>query len=160
MSVQSLCHTAPDPSQSRETAQKRAALTFIRWTWATFPPRLTRYWGAKGRQEMKTTVKYALPLVGAMLIHGCAVAPLNPAAQGVRIISEDEAKGCRFLDAVSANNQNTLSKNPEEDARNRAKNRVAELGGNTLRIKSTNNQIAPSGVGSIFSLSGEAYKCN
>jgi len=109
---------------------------------------------------MKTVVKFALLLVGALLINGCvAVAPLNPAAQNVRIISDDQAKSCQFLDAVSTNNQNTLSKNPEEDARNRAKNRVSELGGNALRIKSTNNQIAPSGVGSIFSLSGEAYKC-
>jgi len=98
-------------------------------------------------------------LVGALLINGCAVAPLNPAAQSVRIISDDEAKTCQFLDVVSTNNQNTLSKNPEEDARNRAKNRVAELGGNALRIKRTDNRIAPSGIGSIFTLSGEAYKC-
>lgn len=108
---------------------------------------------------MKNLMNYASLLVGLLLIHGCAVAPLNPAAQSVRVISDDEAKGCQFLDAVSSNNQNTLSKNPEEDARNRAKNRVVELAGNALRIKSTNNQIAPSGIGSIFSLDGEAYKC-
>lgn len=111
---------------------------------------------------MKTVVKYASLLVGALLTHACTVAvePLSPVAQSVRIISDDETKGCQFLDAVSTNNRNTLSENPEEDARNRAKNRVAELGGNALRIKSTNTQIAPSGVGSVFSLSGEAYKCH
>lgn len=91
--------------------------------------------------------------------HGCAITPVNPAAQNVRIISEEQAKGCHFLDSVSANNTNTLSGNPQQDARNRAFNRVAELGGNSLRIVSTNTQIAPSGVGSIYSLSGEAYAC-
>jgi len=107
---------------------------------------------------MKTVVKYA-SFVGVLLIYGCAVTPLNPAAQSVRIISSNEAKGCQFLNTVSTNNHNTLSKNPKVDARNRAKNQVAALGGNALRIKSTNSQIAPSGLGSIFSLSGEAYKC-
>ena len=108
---------------------------------------------------MKTKVKHLLLFVGALLIHGCAVAPLNPAAKSILIISDEDAKDCQFLDTVSSNNQNTLSKDPEEDARNRAKNRVAELGGNAMTIKTTNTQIASSGVGSIFSLSGDAYKC-
>ena len=99
-------------------------------------------------------------IAASILLQGCAVAPLKAEAQNVKVISEQQAKNCRFLDAVSANNQNTLSKNPEQEARNKAMNRVAELGGNSLRITTSNNQIAPSGVGSIFSLSGEAYSCN
>jgi hypothetical protein len=90
---------------------------------------------------------------------GCAVTQVEPAAQNVRVISEQDAGGCRFVDHVSSNNTNTLSKNPEQDARAKALNKVAASGGNALLIKSTNTQIAPSGVGSIFSLSGEAYVC-
>lgn len=95
----------------------------------------------------------------ALLLGGCAVTEQSPLAQQVRIISADQAKQCKFIDAISANNTNTLSKNPEEDARNRALNRVAERGGNALKISTTNTQVAPSGIGSIFSLSGEAYLC-
>ncbi|HWV09914.1 MAG TPA: DUF4156 domain-containing protein, partial [Pseudomonas sp.] len=92
-------------------------------------------------------------------LQGCAGTALSTEGQGVRIISADEAKKCKFVDTVSSNNQHTLVGEPEEDARNQARNRVASLGGNALHIKSTNNQIAPSGVGSIFTLNGEAYSC-
>ena len=108
---------------------------------------------------MTTTRKVICTCCSVVILHGCAVTPVNPAAQDVLVISEQQAKACRFLDNVSTNNSNTLSKDPEQEARNRALNRVAELGGNSLRIVSTNTQIAPSGVGSIFSLSGEAYVC-
>lgn len=95
----------------------------------------------------------------SLLLGACAVTEQTPQAQQVRIISADQAKHCKFIDTISANNTNTLSKNPEEDARNRALNRVAERGGNALKIITTNTQVAPSGLGSIFSLSGEAYLC-
>lgn len=111
------------------------------------------------RNKMKTICKVNILVVSLLVLHGCAVTQVSPTAQNVRIISEQQAKDCRFLDSVSTNNMNTLSKNPEQDARNRALNRVAKLGGNSLRIVSTNTQIAPSGVGSIFSLNGEAYIC-
>jgi hypothetical protein len=97
--------------------------------------------------------------IGIFVLYGCAVTPLSSEAKNVRVISEQQAKNCRFINTVSANNGNTLSESPEQEARNKAMNRVAELGGNSLRITTTNTQIAPSGVGSIFSLSGEAYSC-
>ncbi|MBD9399367.1 DUF4156 domain-containing protein [Pseudomonas sp. PDM11] len=101
-----------------------------------------------------------LPLLfGALLLQGCAGTALSTEGQGVRIISADEAKSCKFVDSISTNNQHTLVGEPEEDARNQARNRVASVGGNALLIKATNNQIAPSGVGSIFTVNGEAYKC-
>ncbi|MDH1264263.1 MULTISPECIES: DUF4156 domain-containing protein [unclassified Pseudomonas] len=108
---------------------------------------------------MKHLGNVSLLLVGALLLQGCAGTALSTEGQGVRIISADEAKKCKFVDTVSSNNQHTLVGEPEEDARNQARNRVASLGGNALHIKSTNNQIAPSGVGSIFTLNGEAYSC-
>lgn len=111
------------------------------------------------RENMKTASKIAAIIVFLSVSHGCAVTAVSPTAQNVGVISEQQAKDCRFLDSISANNTNTLSENPQQDARNRAFNRVAELGGNSLRIVSTNTQIAPSGVGSIYSLSGEAYAC-
>ena len=95
----------------------------------------------------------------ALVTHGCAVTPVSSKAQGIRVISEAQSKSCKFINSISTNNGNTLSKNPEEEARNRAMNRVAELGGNALRIVTTNQQVAPSGVGSIFALTGEAYSC-
>jgi hypothetical protein len=115
--------------------------------------------GASKVEKMETTCKITALVVFAFVSHGCAVTPVSPTAQNVNVISEQQAKSCRFLDNVSTNNGNTLSQNPEQEARNRALNRVAELGGNSLRIVSTNTQIAPSGIGSIFSLSGEAYIC-
>jgi hypothetical protein len=110
---------------------------------------------------MKTASKITALVVLSFVSHGCAVTAVSPAAaaQNIRVISEQQAKDCRFLDSISANNTNTLSKDPQQDARNRAFNRVADLGGNSLRIVSTNTQIAPSGVGSIYNLSGEAYAC-
>jgi hypothetical protein len=108
---------------------------------------------------MKTARKITALVVFSFVLHGCAVTSVSPKAQDVRVISEQQAKGCRFLDSVSTHNNNTLCKNPEQDARNRALNRVAELGGNFLRIISTNTQVSPSGVGSTYSLSGEAYLC-
>jgi len=87
------------------------------------------------------------------------VTPVAPEAQNVKVISEQQAKSCRFLDSVSTNNTNTLSEDSEKDARNRAFNRVAELGGNALRIVSKNSQISRSGIGSYFTLNGEAYAC-
>lgn len=98
-------------------------------------------------------------LLSALLLQGCAGTALSTEGQGVRIISADEAKKCKFVDSISTNNQHTLVGEPEEDARNQARNRVASLGGNALLIKGTNNQIAPSGVGSIFTVNGEAYTC-
>ena len=108
---------------------------------------------------MKTEGKIMVIAAFLSALVGCAVTPISAEAQNVRMISEQEASSCRFIDAVSSNNSNTLSQNPEQEARNRAMNRVAELGGNALRIITTNNQIAPSGLGSIFSLTGEAYSC-
>ena len=108
---------------------------------------------------MKTIGKFTAFVVLSFVFQGCAVTQVSPTAQDVRVISEQQAKDCRFLDSISTNNMNTLSKNPEQDARNRALNRVAELGGNSLRIISGNTQMSSSGVGSIYSLSGEAYVC-
>ena len=94
-------------------------------------------------------------------ITGCvAVTELSPGGLNVREISESDAANCRFLQSVSASNTNTLSKDPKADAFARAKNEVALVGGNSLRVLTTKTDIAPSGVGSIFSLSAEAYKCN
>jgi hypothetical protein len=96
----------------------------------------------------------------AIFLGGCAVTEQTQLSVNVQIISAEQAKTCTFLDSVSSNNSNTLSENPEQDARNKALNRVAERGGNALKINITNTQIAPSGIGSIFTLSGEAYKCD
>jgi hypothetical protein len=108
---------------------------------------------------MSFASKFAFIGLALVLVQGCAVSQLTPAGQGVRVINEEQAKNCRFLDSGSTNSQNTLSENPEQEARVRAMNRVAELGGNALRIVSTNQQMSPSGVGSMFSLTGEAYRC-
>jgi len=103
---------------------------------------------------------FTLTLAAALVaVQGCAVTPVSSQAQNVRVISEAQSKNCRFINTISTNNGNTLSENPEEEARNRALNRVAELGGNALRIVTTNQQVAPSGVGSLFALTGEAYSC-
>lgn len=108
---------------------------------------------------VSTALKIAVAVVFVSLASGCAVETLKPGAKDVSIISEQQAKACRLLDSFTTNNQNTLSENPQQDARNRAFNRVAELGGNSLRIVSTNTQLSRSGVGSIFVLNGEAYAC-
>jgi hypothetical protein len=108
---------------------------------------------------MRYVSKLLIGCFSALLIQGCAVTTLNSEAQNVRVISDQESKDCRLLDSLTTNNQNTLSKNPEEDAKNKAKNRVAGLGGNALKVKETNFQMSPSGMGGVFTLSGEAYKC-
>lgn len=102
---------------------------------------------------------FVLMLAAAVVVQGCAVTPISSQAQNVRVISKTQSKSCKFINTISTNNGNTLSKNPEEEARNRALNRVAELGGNALQIITTNQQVAPSGLGSIFALTGEAYLC-
>ncbi len=107
---------------------------------------------------MKTARKITALVVFSFVLHGCAVTPISPKAQNVSVISEQQSKGCRFLDSVSIQDI-TQSKNPEQDTRNRALNRVAELGGNSLRIISTNTQSNPDGFGSRISLNGEAYLC-
>lgn len=102
---------------------------------------------------------FVLTAVALATVAGCATAELEPTATGVRVISQQEARSCKFVDAISANNQNTLSKNPELDARNRAMNRIAAAGGNALVIKTTSFTPSSSGLGGVFALSGEAYRC-
>lgn len=97
--------------------------------------------------------------VAVAIISGCATTEVAPAAANVRTINEQQSTSCEFIDSVSTNNMNTLTKYPEQDAKNRALNRVNELGGNALLVKSTSQSIAPSGVGSIVHLAGEAYRC-
>jgi hypothetical protein len=114
-------------------------------------------------ENVKVTHKItALVVVSSFVfIQGCTITVLRPTAiaQNVHIISEQQAKKCHFVGSVSTHNDNLLSKTPKLDARNRALNHVAELGGNSLRIVSENTQIAPSGRGSIHFLSGEAFLC-
>lgn len=97
--------------------------------------------------------------IAAGLMQGCAVTPASSQARNVKVISEAMTKSCKFINSVSTNSGNTLSKNPEEEARNRALDRVAALGGNALRVVTTNQQASPSGIGSLFTLTGEAYAC-
>lgn len=106
---------------------------------------------------MKNSILVTVLIVAALA--GCASTEISPQAKNVRVISDQQAHACKFIDHVSSNNGNTLMGNPEEDAKNKALNRVAALGGNALHITGTNSQIAPSGVGSVFSLAGEAYLC-
>ena len=102
-----------------------------------------------------------LGLVAFFGATGCvSVTEMTPEGKQVREISESESNKCQFLRSISANNTNTLSKDPRADARARAVNEVAAVGGNALRIINTSTDVAPSGVGSVFSLTGEAYKCN
>ncbi len=108
---------------------------------------------------MRHASKFLLSGFAVLSVQGCAVTALNPEAQSVRIISGEESKRCRLLDSLSTNNKNTLAESPEDDAKNQAKNRVAALGGNALRIKATDFRMSPSGVGGVFTLNGEAYKC-
>jgi hypothetical protein len=108
-------------------------------------------------------VRFKVALSACLLagvLAGCVeTSALNPAAQGVRVVSQEQAKSCKFLDSVSTNSGNTLNEHPEQEARVRAMNRVAEFGGNALRIVSTNQQMSTSGIGSLFLLNGEAYLC-
>jgi len=104
-------------------------------------------------------MKTGIALVSALLLTSCAVTQLDPAAANVTTISENAAKSCTFIDTVSANNMNTLSKDPQADARARAYNQVAKRGGNSLRITDTDTQVSSSGVGSIFTITGEIYSC-
>lgn len=115
--------------------------------------------GVNKVEKMKVTYRITAFAAFSVVLHGCSVTPVAPEAQNVKVISEQQAKSCRFLDSVSTNNTNTLSEDSEKDARNRAFNRVAELGGNALRIVSKNSQISRSGIGSYFTLNGEAYAC-
>ena len=104
--------------------------------------------------------KFLVITTSVFVLQGCAVTAVSPEATNVRVISEAQATDCVFVDNVATSNGNTLIEDPEQDARNKAFNRVAVLGGDSLRIVSTNSQIAPSGVGSIFTLSGEVYRCD
>ncbi|PCI74800.1 MAG: hypothetical protein COB20_14380 [SAR86 cluster bacterium] len=106
------------------------------------------------------TAKYLIITASAFMLQACAVTGISPEGANVRVISETQASDCVFVDNVATSNSNTLIEDPQQDARNKAFNRVAVLGGNSLRIVSTNSQIAPSGLGSIFTLSGEVYRCN
>ena len=109
----------------------------------------------RSRTALLVCALSALPIT----LSACATTELAPTAQNVRVISEEQTRGCKFIDTVSTNNMNTLSKNPELDARNRAMNLISQRGGNAIYIKATANQISPSGIGSIFHLTGDAYAC-
>ena len=89
----------------------------------------------------------------------CAVTELDPAAAAVRTISTAEAETCTFIDTITANNMNTLSSDPQADARARAFNRVAALGGNAFAVTSTDTQVSSSGIGSTYMLTGNVYRC-
>ena len=102
-------------------------------------------------------------VLGLLELEGCIkMTPLAPGAPNVRVISEEQANGCKFLDSISTNSGvesgAEFNPNPEQEARTRAFNKVAKIGGNALRITSTSSQQTESG-GSIFSLSGDAYSC-
>lgn len=107
---------------------------------------------------MKTAI---IACVCMSAVVGCvSVTELSPEAKNVKVISSSQAKACKFLDAVTANNMNTLSKDPEADARARAYNRVASLGGNALEITNSKLQVSSSGIGGTFLISGSAYSCD
>ena len=106
-------------------------------------------------------MKNTIMILGAcsLATTGCAVTKLDPAAANVTTISAAAAAQCTYIDTISANNMNTLSKDPQADARARAYNQVAKLGGNSLQITDTDTQVSSSGIGSIFTITGSVYRC-
>lgn len=109
---------------------------------------------------MKTIKTILIAASTFSVITGCAVTELSPNALNVKMISEQQSKSCEFLQTISTNNKNTLSENPEQEARNLAFNRTAELGGNAFRVITSNTQASSSGVGSLHSITGEVYNCS
>ena len=106
---------------------------------------------------MKATL-LTLP-AAALVLTACAVTELEPAAAKVKTISVEQAKSCTFVDTISANNMNTLSKDPQADARARAFNQVAKLGGDALQITATETKVSSSGIGSVYVITGDVYRC-
>ena len=106
-------------------------------------------------------MKYLIAILsaGSLATAGCAVTKLDPAAANVSTISAEAAIRCDYIDTISVHNMNTLSKDPQADARARAYNQVAKLGGNSLQITDTDTQVSSSGIGSIFTITGSVYRC-
>ena len=105
------------------------------------------------------TVRLSAATALLLLTSACATTELSPQAQAVSFLPESRAGTCTFLETISANNQNTLVKDPELDARNRAKNQAAELGGNRLVLKTSNLTPSSSGIGGVFALTADVYQC-
>ncbi len=91
-------------------------------------------------------------------LSACTV-PLTAAGAKVRVIPESQAKTCKFIDVVSTSSLNSANPDPEQGARIFALNRVAQLGGNALWIKTTQTTPSQYAGKKDVSLSGEAYNC-
>ena len=84
-------------------------------------------------------------LLGVMLLSACSAIPLDPGAEGVRIVTTDQIGcdlqlGCSYLGEVGGDQGNswagawTSDAERETDARNALKNAAAKLGADTVQV--------------------------
>lgn len=97
-------------------------------------------------------------LAASILVTGCAM-QVKPEAKHVAIITQDQVLKCEFLKVINTYDVSLkyLGDGEAEGAQNQAKNRVAEIGGNAMRILSITNQEVKDKNKTYVTV--EAYKC-
>ena len=106
-----------------------------------------------------------------LLTLGCSAVQVNPAGQKVRFM-QAEPKGCKYLGEVTGNQGNfltgpwTSNANLETGARNKLKNKAAEMGGNVVVLLTNRagetGSVSKQGGGmrqTNVTLSGTVYDC-
>lgn len=70
----------------------------------------------------------------AMSLQACSIA-LTPEGQAIRLVDSQTDYNCKFVGVVNARNNNgATGSHSAENAMNKARNSVADQGGNALRI--------------------------
>lgn len=103
-------------------------------------------------------MKWTLLVCAAAMLSACVTTTLKQGAEGVRVTdNEDVVKGCKYIGEATASdrmNGGLLGMDAaEENTYRRLKNRVFEMGGDTVHLQ----RASTSQLGA--SVRGEAYKC-
>ncbi|AYF43713.1 hypothetical protein BALOs_0703 [Halobacteriovorax sp. BALOs_7] len=95
-----------------------------------------------------------------MLFASCST-QLTKSGKNVRLVTENQKeKYCKTLDIVTASNElGWDAAHHSQNAMNEARNRVAELGGNGMKIISSNNSQGYGGSSQAI-VQVEALACN
>ena len=98
-------------------------------------------------------MKKAILVFISILIFGCSI-QITPEGRKVRLVSEEERNNCKFLDVVTGSmSMGASTGHDAESAMNEARNRVAALGGNGLKVINTDSDAVATTV------TGEALEC-
>jgi hypothetical protein len=99
---------------------------------------------------------YIVPLLGSLLMIGCAATPVNSAAQKVMVVNSEQKipSGCQYLGQVTGKQGNfftgtyTSNANLAAGAMADLRNQASDIGGNYVQLLT--NQASTTGSGGLL----------